>query len=174
MPQSIPEPDSGVDFDAFVRKHTDALKQFFRRRIFEQSEVDDLVQEVFMRLARHGLEDVSHYEGYLFKTATNVLHDRNRNRTSRHLDDQTMLQEDYVSDADFSPERVLMGKEALSRVEAALQELPDRTRMVFALSRFEGWQNAEIARRFGVSVSAIEKQITKALLHISDRLERPR
>jgi RNA polymerase sigma-70 factor (ECF subfamily) len=56
----------------------------------------------------------------------------------------------------------------------ALRQLPERTRDVFMLRRFEGLKHAEIARLYGISVRAVEKHFAKALAHISVELESAR
>ena len=53
----------------------------------------------------------------------------------------------------------------------ALEELPPRTRQVFVLCRIEGMRQKGVAKRLGVSVSAIEKHMIKAIAHLSMRLE---
>ena len=54
--------------------------------------------------------------------------------------------------SDFSPERVLLGRESLALLTAALRELPERTRDVLMLRCFEGLKHAEIARLQGTSL----------------------
>jgi RNA polymerase sigma-70 factor (ECF subfamily) len=71
---------------------------------------------------------------------------------------------------DFSPERVLLGKEALVRATAVLLELPERTRMVFVMRRLEGMRYLDIAARLGISVSAVEKHMTRAMAHLVSRM----
>lgn len=173
MYQQASKPEQNIEFDVFVRANTSVLRAFIRKRVRDMTEVDDLVQEVFLRLARHGLSDVVSCRAYLFQTAINVLRDRGRRRATHHADAQTSLDNDndYVNDTDFSPERVLIGKETLKKFDAALQELPARTQEVFALNRLENWRNADIAHKLGISVSAVEKHLTKAMVHLSKRLE---
>src|SRR5690606_39520721 len=74
------------------------------------------------------------------------------------------------NDADFSAERIHAGRQAWGLLEAALRELPARVRNVFVLNRFEELSGVEIARRLGVSVSTVEKDLTRALLHLRERL----
>ena len=71
---------------------------------------------------------------------------------------------------DFSPERILLGREAYARMVEALQELPERARTIFVLNRFEELSAGEIARRLGVSVSTVEKDMMRAIAHLKARL----
>lgn len=159
------------EFDAFVRRYSDALHRFFRKRVLQQADIDDLVQEVFLRLAKRGLADIEQVEGYMFQTAANVLRDRFRHRSVRHADAQNALDENYAEDVAFSPERVLLGREALDQLVNGIKELPERTRQVFALSRFEGLRQPEIARRLGISLSSVEKHLQRALVALYSRLK---
>lgn len=72
---------------------------------------------------------------------------------------------------DFPPERVLIGKDRLAEAVAILMELPERPRTVFVLRRIEGLRYKDIAARLGISVSAIERHMKRAVLHLMKRLE---
>jgi RNA polymerase sigma-70 factor (ECF subfamily) len=127
------------------------------------------VQEVFLRLAaRRGGGTLETAENYLFTVAASVLSDNFR-RAARRGGTHQLFDELQHAEEDFSPERVYLGQERLRVVEAALYELPERTRVVFVLHRFEEMSYAQIARRMKVSVSAVEKHMSKALGHLSRR-----
>lgn len=70
----------------------------------------------------------------------------------------------------MSPERVLQGREQIARVLATLEALPERTRRVFILVRFEEMSYKLVAQRLGISVSAVEKHVMKALRQLHARL----
>jgi RNA polymerase sigma factor (sigma-70 family) len=72
-----------------------------------------------------------------------------------------------------TPERVLLDREALETVVDAIAALPPRTREVFVLHRFEEMTCNGIAEQLGISVSAVEKHIMKALRELHDRLSVP-
>jgi RNA polymerase sigma-70 factor, ECF subfamily len=55
-------------------------------------------------------------------------------------------------------------------VSAAMRELPERCRLVFSMSRHEHLPNAEIAARLGISVSAVEQQMWRALKALRAKL----
>ena len=163
---------AGCALDGLARTYMPALKRFFERRILEHSDVDDLVQEVFLRLKQRGsLGDVSNIEGYLFQTAANILRDRLRQRLTRRAINHRPLDDNVPEDTAFAPDRILLGRDALDRFTVALQELPERTRMIFTLNRFEEISYSAIAARLGVSVSTVEKQMSRALDHLLTRLK---
>lgn len=148
------------------------LVQFFERRVGSSVEAEDLAQELFERLARQSdLGRLEQLDGYVFTVATNLLRDRARKRASHAADAHFALEEVAEFSEEITPERVLMGKDAVNRFLAALAELPERTRTVLMLRRYEGLEFKEIARRLGISVSAVEKHMVRAMDYLSRRLD---
>jgi RNA polymerase sigma-70 factor (ECF subfamily) len=148
------------------------LTAYFRRRVRNDDEIDDLVQDVFVRIvARDSPEPVGHLGGYVLKTAASVLADRARRRASRHADLHVAFDADRHGDEELNPERVLGGKEDLNAAAAALLSLPERTRTVFLLCRLEGCRHRDVAAQLGISISAVEKHMVKAIRHIGAEME---
>lgn len=138
----------------------------------DQTEIEDMVQEVFERLIKRGnVAGLEHLGGYVFETASSVLTDRLRKRRSRHADAHVTFDDQAHADVDFSPEHVLIGRERLARATAVLLELPERTRVIFVLRRLEGMKYLDIAARLGISTSAVEKHMQRAVLHLAKRVE---
>lgn len=156
--------------DAFTRQAAamrSPLLTYFRRRIREASDVEDLVQEVFLRLAVRGTPDhLDGASGYIFQTAASVLADRHRRRTVRHADDHVMLDPDAHGDSDFDPHRITVGRQALHAAAAALLTMTERTRTIFLLKRLDGLRHQAIADRLGISISAVEKHVARAMEHL--------
>ncbi|HEX6861010.1 MAG TPA: sigma-70 family RNA polymerase sigma factor [Caulobacteraceae bacterium] len=157
---------------ALSLRYGQAVRRFFSRRLRDGADVEDLTQEVFARLLKRAeIGDIANIEGYLFHTAANLLRERARKQARRPGDASADFDPDLVqSDEDFSPERILLGREAYARMVEALQELPERARTVFVLNRFEELSASEIARRLGVSVSTVEKDMMRAIAHLKARL----
>jgi RNA polymerase sigma factor (sigma-70 family) len=148
------------------------LMRFFSRRTRADVDREDLTQEVFARLARHGdLKSVERVEPYLFQTAASVLTDFLRRRRVRSGEAHVPLSDELADATDLSPERVLLGKRAVEHLARALGELPERTQTIFALYHLEDVPHREIARRLGVSVSTVEKEMARANHHLLKRLE---
>jgi RNA polymerase sigma factor (sigma-70 family) len=159
--------------EALSRQFRTPLVRFFEKRIGRQAEIEDLVQEVFLRLASGQLDSVNQPEAYLFKTAVNLLHDRERRRMARASYAHVPYDEAVHGSADtLGPERALLGSQAIEQLVAALYELPERTRTVWVLYHFEDLPHAEIARRLGIAVSTIEKHMGRASTHLLKRLDR--
>ena len=168
----MPGLDDAKDPSRALAREAEPLRQslarYFRRRIGDAAEVDDLVQDVFIRIvARDSPAQVEHLGGYVFQTAASVLADRGRRRKVRQADAHVAFDPDRHADQDFDADRVLAGKEDLRAVTALLLSLPVRTRTIFILHRLEGRKYREIAAQLGVSVSAVEKHMIRAVQHLS-------
>ncbi len=163
-------------FETLSRRFRTPLVRFFEKRIGRHSEIEDLVQEVFMRLADGGrVEAIEHMEAYLFKTAANLLRDRQRRLTARSSQSHESYEEDVHGSAreTHTPERALLGAQAIQQLVEALHELPERTRNVWVLYHLEELPHATIARQLGIAISTIEKHMGRANAHLLKRIERP-
>jgi len=159
-----------AELSEWVSQYGPALRRYFLRRA-NPMDVDDLVQEVFLRLqARGAMSHIDNVEGYLFRTAANVLGMRRRKAGWRWGSQENLDQVDDLVD-ELSPERVLIGKQALELVVRALSEMPPRTAQAFFLYRFGQLSQEQVARRMGVSLKAVEKFLRKALRHLLDHVE---
>jgi RNA polymerase sigma-70 factor (ECF subfamily) len=143
---------------------------FFLRRLHSHVEAEDLTQEVLARLAAGSGTAMQHPDAYVFQAAANLLRDRKRREQVRG-DYRAALEATEAEGTDvLGPERVVAGRQALSQVVAALQELSERTRAIFILHRLEKLKKAEIADMFNLSISGIDKHLLKAMTHLYGRL----
>ncbi len=158
-----------VDLD---RRYRRPLRTYFEKRIREAYDVEDLVQDVFTRLAaRSDLKHVEFLDGYVFQTAANVIRDRLRRRLTRRASDHDSIDDSSLPTDELSPERVLQGRQLLDRAVAALQELPTRTRHVFVLYCYEEMKQEEIAADLGLSLSGVRFLLRQAKAHLARRME---
>lgn len=163
-------PSSGLD--DLVARFSTPLASYFRRRVGSEDEVADLVQEVFLRVAR--LPDAQAIEvpdRFLFVVAANTLRDRGRKLAARGYPIHVAIDDLEIESADISAFRVLAGKQGVEHIEIALRELPERTRDVLILKLFEEYRMADVASALAISKRAAEKHYARALLHLQTRLE---
>lgn len=153
-------PPGGEDLHAWVLQYGPALRRYFARRA-QAADVDDLVQEVFLMMQSRGAtSEIENVEGYLFRTAANVLGMRRRRASwpwgrQQDVDDLGMADE-------LSPERILIGRETLDAMAEALAGLPPRCALAFMLFRIERLPQEAIARRMGISVRAVQALVQRA------------
>jgi RNA polymerase sigma factor (sigma-70 family) len=147
------------------------LLQYFQRRVGDRTEAEDLTQEVYIRLMKRGnIATLENIRGYLFETAASVLADRARKRRSHHSDAEETFDPAVHVNEEFASDHVLMGQETLTRAARALLELPERPRTIFILRRLEGLRYQDIARRLGISLSLVEKQMARAVAYLAQRM----
>lgn len=150
------------NFHALAVRYGPPLRRYFQKKV-GAAEADDLVQEVFLSLQVRGADaDIENFEGYLFRMAANAVIQHKRRPGwdwASHLDLDDL---DGMAD-DVSPERVLLGKEAVEKVVAALDKLPPRAAQAFFLHRFEEMTYTAIAARMNITNSAVERLIQRAL-----------
>jgi RNA polymerase sigma-70 factor (ECF subfamily) len=152
------------------------LISYFGRRVGSPAEAEDLTQDVFVRVLKSlRTQAPNNAEALVFSIAVNLLRDRAR-RERRHGSEEPLEDEiDGLAEAltvDLSPERVVLGESALAEVLGVLKSLNPRTRAMFCLYRLENLKIREIADLYGISASAVEKQIAKAIVHLTRGLHR--
>jgi RNA polymerase sigma-70 factor (ECF subfamily) len=155
--------------DRLALRYRTPLISYFRRRGVDQDSCEDLTHEVFARVSKRSVDGIDNPEAYVFSSASSVYIDHVRRRKSHFADAH-----DNVDGLDFESEapgqlRVLEGKQALERLGTILEELPQKTREILLLSRLEGLTNTQLAARFRLSVSSIEKHLARGLLHVRRR-----
>lgn len=149
------------------------LTRYFRRRVANHGEIEDMVQDVFTRMiARNSPEPIENLGGYIVKTASSVLADRARLGSSHGAGLHVAFDSELHGEEEPDPQRILTGREDLHAVTACLLSLPERTRTVFILRRLEGQRFREISRHLGISVSAVEKHMVRAIQHLSIEMEK--
>lgn len=154
-----------------------ALIKYFRRKTGSAVEAEDLTQEVLLRAIQHTQQKpLKQVKGYIFRIAINCWRDRRRQLLAHGTPmswDETTAQEYGV---EKSAEYVLEVEEELIQTAEALEELTERTRTVLMLIRLEQMKVATVAEVLGISVSAVNKHLSKAYAHLAQlrkRQERP-
>ncbi|MEL7119412.1 MAG: RNA polymerase sigma-70 factor [Bacteroidota bacterium] len=140
------------------------------RVLNDESQVEDIVQEVFMELWKkhEGLVIETSLKAYLKRAAIN--------KTLNFIRSKKMV---FQNDKDLDPlpanEASITAHMAAEELDALIQkvidELPQRCRIVFALSRFENMSYKEIALKLDISVKTVENQISKALKILRESLK---
>jgi RNA polymerase sigma factor (sigma-70 family) len=168
---SVSNPSIWKHRDGSLDTYVAGLRRYFAKRV-PAGQIDDLIQEVFLRLQAHDAKaPIEHLDRYLFTVAASVLTDLSRRRAVRHDAAHETFEERHHPVEERSPERVLSDREDLDVVMQAIAALPARTRDVFVLHRFEEMSGSRIAVALGLSISAVEKHIMKALRVLHERLK---
>lgn len=167
--------------ELIIAEHGAALHRFVKVRVGQTDDADDVVQDVYSRLAQmNDLEErvagrMDTVRNYLFQIAVNIITDRYRKasvrRESDHVDaDDPLNVYNALASTLSSPERQLQGKRTLQLIQQVLNEVKPEQQQAFLLSRMDNMSYREISDTMGVSVSTVEKYISAALVAIRERV----
>lgn len=161
------------DIQKLFRRHAGDIARSLRRRGFTPETAADITQDTFLRVIASppGEGAATHNPAaYLFRISRNLgIDHRRRERVLVRVD---LGEREFASIADPSPsaETVVYDRQRLALTEAALAELPERTRRAFALHRIGEWTIAETAAELGLSTTRTWVLIRDAYEHIDARL----
>jgi len=134
---------------------------------------EEIAQDTYLRLGTKVPRDstIQHPRAYLFRTAHNLA----MNQLARHTTEwKYRISEDIPVDHPSStppPDSIADSRQRLKLLLHVLDELPEPCRRAFVLHKFHNLTYAEIAQKFGVSQSLIEKHLMRALTHCRARLQ---
>lgn len=169
---AVLEHDRSANLELLARRYSRALTSFFQRRVSNQDDVPDLVQDVFLRLSRlQAFPELRHPQSYLFQTASCALRDRLRRDAVRERSAHLVFDEALHGSSPLTPERIVGGQLAVHELRDAVARLPERSRDIFVLRMFEGMSCADIAVAMGISRRAVEKHYARALASVTANLK---
>ena len=165
-----PNPQSTASAIATFRRYGPELHQFLLRRIGREHEVEDVVQEVFLRLLRIGNSDfVRNPRAYIYGIALHVVREF-RMRAVKAGTWATLDPQDIV---DLAEEPSELNQDELAeqldiqqQLERALRRLPTAHRTVFLLHKRDGYSYEEIAQQLSISVHTVDKYLLQAKVRI--------
>lgn len=140
------------------------LRAWLRSRFAALRDVDDLVQETYLRLFRaHSAGKIRHPKTYLFTTARNAALDRLRREKVVAFEPIAETDLPFVSDT--APDARADATDAeLALLTEAIRALPERCREVLVLRKHHGLSHEEIAARLGISKNTVNAQITLGMM----------
>lgn len=158
-------------FEKLFKSYYPRLYGYAIRYINDPEVARDILQECFMRFweQRNQLKNIS-LTSYLFTMVRNscLNHLKHLSIVDNHkLKYLSKVEGDerlYYWDFGLSSDQQLIYDELQNEIEKALDKLPARCREVFIMSRFKEKKNREIAEELGISTTAVEKHISKALI----------
>jgi RNA polymerase sigma-70 factor (ECF subfamily) len=130
------------------------------------ADADEIVQETFLKLYQHlhagGTQD--NLRGWVFRVAHNIGVNKLKSRKHLAPSGPEQLPELNASGADPAPgpEELLLRKEKMIRLHAAISTLSEQQRQCLYL-RAEGFRYREIAQILGVTISTVEESLRRAI-----------
>lgn len=168
LQQRLRAGDEGA-FDTVFRTHYSHLVRMAESVVRERSLAEELAQDVMLELwrRRESLRLEQGFRAYLIRAT--------RNRALNHIRHQQVVSREAAVAALHprsapSAEDKLLGVELEKVVRQAIEELPEKNREVFQLSREHGLKYTEIATALDISVKTVEKRMGQALAELRKRL----
>jgi RNA polymerase sigma factor (sigma-70 family) len=154
------------------------LFQFIRKRVGDQGEAEDILQDVFYELieAYRLMQPIEQVGAWLYRVARNRIIDRFRKQTRNESRagigaEDSLLMEDLLPSPDAGPEAEYARAVLMEELEAAIEELPQDQRAVFVAHELEGRSFKEIAEETGLNINTLLSRKRYAILHLRRRLK---
>src|ERR1700735_400823 len=165
-----------------IEREKPRLRNFIGKRVADQSDAEDILQEVFYELveAYRMMKPVEQVTAWLFRVARNRITDlfRKRQRDALRREPDVLTEdggafplEDLLPAPDAGPDAAYTRSVLLEELDAALEELPDEQRDVFVAHEWMGYSFKEIAAQTGVSVNTLLSRKHYAVQHLRERLQ---
>ncbi|MDP3433412.1 MAG: RNA polymerase sigma-70 factor [Bacteroidota bacterium] len=145
------------------------LNDFARNVVKDDGISQDIVQEVFVKVWEKKAEIESlNIEAFLFRLVRNrcidyIKHLKVVNNRLHEIHVASKYEELYRIDFVGNEPYVLIEQELKMKIEKTIQDLPDRCREVFILSRMNGLKNKEIAEKLDINIKNVERHLNRAL-----------
>ncbi len=161
-----------------TRAERGRLLKYIRRRVRNESDVEDLLQDVFYQLATSYsvTEPIENLTAWLFTVARNKITDWYRRR--RHISEADLRDEEgptsleeILFNPDDIPDNAFWRSTVWSELADALEELPEEQRQVFVWNELEGRSFKEIAAMTGVPINTLLSRKRYAVLYLREQLQ---
>jgi RNA polymerase sigma factor (sigma-70 family) len=173
--------DKDSDIAATFLRERSRLGNFIRRRVRDQTDAEDILQDVFHEFieAYRLPAAIEQASAWLFQVARHRIIDRFRKKREQPLDESVELGDDEnevrldlaLPASDAGPEAAYARSVLLKTLQQALDELPENQREVFVAHELEGVSFKEMAAQSGVAVNTLLGRKRYAVLYLRSRLQ---
>ncbi|MBR8534121.1 RNA polymerase sigma-70 factor [Carboxylicivirga sediminis] len=156
-------------FDQLFEQYSQRLYAFAFKYLKSEVEAEGLVQEVFIKIwnKRQQLNADKSFHSYLFTIAFNQVKKHFEKRQVIH----NMVDVLAPDIADDSTEKGILYRSILHQVIDLLNELPEKKRKIFEMSRFQGLPSKEIAKNIGLAPKTVDNQISEVIHYLKERVD---
>lgn len=171
--------DPETDLTAIVLRERSRLGSFIRRRVRDQIDAEDILQDVLFAFveAFRLPTSIEHASAWLFQVARNRIVDRFRRKKEERIleaadgDEERDSRLDLVFPAlDAGPEAEYARSTLLGALQDAIDELPDHQRAVFVAHELEGKSFRDLSLESGVNVNTLLARKRYAIAFLRRRL----
>ncbi len=155
-----------LKFEKIYKEYFSMLVGFAFQYVGDSDTAKDITQEVFSKIWKHSDEIVirTNVKSYLFGAVRNAClnHVRHEKVKEAHTKEIRPITTEEISFLEMD--------ELADKVQKVMDQLPEKRREVFEMSRFEGKKYKEIAEELGVSIKTVETQMSRALKAMREAL----
>jgi len=145
------------------------LIQFLSRSGRSKADIEDLRQDVYMRICAAAFEEMpKQTKALVFTVARNLLIDRARHEQIVSIEAVENLDALNIAIDEPAPERAIMAREELRKLQTALDRLPQRMRTAVILQRVEGCSVREIAERMNTSERTVKRHLSEGVQALAE------
>ena len=154
-------------YEQIFKLHSETLRNFVYYKCGDIQQAEDIVQDAFIKLWKNCSKIIfEKAKSFLYTVARNdflneVAH---KKIVLRH---QIHLSKDSTNE---TPEFLLEEQEFMIKLKSVIANLPEKQREVFLLSRIDKKKYSEISEIIGVSVKAVEKRMSLALITLRQQI----
>lgn len=140
------------------------------RFVYAKDIAEEIVAEVFANFWQKKIFEniTASYEGYLYKAVRYRAYNYLKYELNRSAELESA---NHFTEQSLPPDAQLHYNELANKVDDLIQQLPPQSRKAFQLNRLEGKKYVEIAEELGISVSAVERLISRALAKLRQGLK---
>lgn len=150
------------------RKVRLALRSFIFGLTNDNALTDDVLQETLIRTSKSvRFSELDNPLAYMITVAKSVLYDFQRKKLPHPVDYQSVP----LDAANDCPEQRYLDQQKLAFIEMALESMSPLRREVFLLRRVDGLSRDAIAEKLELSVEAVKKHLTRAMVELTLKLE---
>jgi len=155
-------------FDKAFRLYYQDLCRFGMFMSCSSEDSEELVQDLFFKIwqNRKSITINSSLKSYLFSAIRNSIANKFKHERIKQQYIQSSYNEDYAPDSS----EILENDEKGERINAVINQLPEKRRKIFILSKIEGYKYKEIAEKLEISVKTVENQMGEALKFLRENL----
>ncbi|MEL4309039.1 RNA polymerase sigma factor [Joostella sp. CR20] len=129
----------------------------------DQQLCEDIIQEIFISLWEKAASvKINNIESYLFKALKYKIVNALRDQKYVYINEEHL----NLIPSENNVKNILEYKDLESQLNETINDLPEKCRNVFYLSRMENYSNVEIAKELNISIRTVETHISKALKHL--------
>jgi RNA polymerase sigma factor (sigma-70 family) len=158
-------------FEDEVYPHDGQLKAYLRGRFPAERDIDDVVQESFVRLLKaRATTPIRSVKAFLFRVARNVAIDRHRrSRSGVEVPAADVATHNVIDEtADITATIGAIEKERV--LATALAALPERAYEVVVLCKFDGLSHGAAAERLGISKRTVDEHVRRGMKRLGNEL----